>query len=293
MLLLSQMSSLLLVGLAGVITELYRPATSALIADLILSEQRVRAYALFRFCINLGMAAGPAVAGMLASRSFLLLFVGDALTSVFFGLLALFALPADIPSHMKQDPAQSGLVPAVWSDRRFLLASLLISFVYFQNQSILALQVHTYGLSNALYGTLISLNGLLIVFLELPLSAVTQRFPLDSVVAAGFLFIGLGFGLIAFASTFPLLALTVGIWTFGEMIHSPASASYVAHLAPPHLRGRYQGTWGMMWSSGLILGPLFGTLLFSWSTQSFWLICGGLGFISALLMVKAAHKKDK
>jgi MFS family permease len=300
MLLLSQTSTLLLiillVGLAGLTTELYRPAASALIADLVPSGQRVRAYALSRFCINLGFAAGPAVAGLLASRSFLLLFVGDALTSVLFGLLALFALPTGMHSHGKQDLTQSGLFPALRSDRRFLLflfASLMISFVYFQSQSTFALQVHARGLSNALYGTLISLNGLLIVLLELPISTLTQRFPLGSVIATGFLLIGLGFGLIAFASTFPLLTLTVGIWTLGEMIHSPVSAAYVANLAPPHLRGRYQGTWGMTWSSGLILGPLLGTLIFSWSAEGLWLICGGLGFVSALLIILAARKQTR
>lgn len=300
MLLLSQASTLLLiillVGLAGLTTELYRPAASALIADLVPSGQRVRAYALSRFCINLGFAAGPAVAGFLASRSFLLIFVGDALTSVIFGLLALFALPTGMHSYVKQDPTQSGLFPALRSDHRFLLfllASLMITFVYFQSQSTFALQVHTLGLSNTFYGMLISLNGLLVVFLELPISTLTQRLPMGPVIATGFLLIGLGFGLIAFASTFPLLTLTVGIWTLGEMIHSPVSTAYVANLAPPHLRGRYQGTWGMIWSGGLILGPLLGTLIFSWSTQGLWLICGGLGMVSALLIVRAARKEAR
>lgn len=300
MLLLSQTSTLLLllillVGLAGLTTELYRPAASALIADLVPSEQRVRAYALSRFCINLGFAAGPAVAGFLASRSFLLIFVGDALTSVLFGLLALIALPTGRHSQVKHHPTQSGLVPAVRSDRRFLLfllASLLITFVYFQSQSTFALQVHALGLSNALYGTLISVNGLLIVLLELPISTLTQWLPMDYAIATGFLLIGLGFGLIAFASTVPLLILTVGIWTFGEMIHSPVSAAYVANLTPSHLRGCYQGTWGMTWSSGLILGPLLGTLLFSWNTEGLWLICGGLGLVSAVLIVIAARKQE-
>ena len=152
--------------------------------------------------------------------------------------------------------------------------------------------MHALGLSNAIYGTLISLNGLLIVFLELPISTLTQRLPIGLVIATGLLLIGLGFGLIAFASTLPLLTLTVGIWTLGEMIHSPVSAAYVANVAPPHLRGRYQGTWGMTWGSGFILGPLLGTVLFSWSAEGLWLICGGLGIVSALLILRATRNKE-
>jgi MFS family permease len=300
MFILSQISTLslfiLLVGLAGMTSELYRPAASALIADLVPSTQRVKAYALSRFCINLGFAAGPAVAGFFASHSFLLIFVGDALTSIIFGLLALFALPTGKSSHGKQNATQSGLFQGIRSDHRFLLfllASLLITFVYFQSQSTFALQVHFLGLSNVLYGTLISLNGLLIVFLELPISTLTQRLPLEPVIATGLLLIGLGFGLNAFAATFPLLALTVGIWTLGEMVCFPVSAAYVANLAPSHLRGRYQGIWGMTSSSGLILGPLLGTLIFSWSAEGLWLICGGLGLLSAILIAIAARKKER
>jgi MFS family permease len=297
MLVLSQLAMLplliLCVGLAGLTTELYRPAASALIADFVPPGQRVRAYALSRFCINLGFALGPAVAGFLASRSFFLIFIGDAATSILFGLLALCTLPAGGPDHTKQSSMQSGLFGALRSDRRFLfflLASLLITFVYFQSQSTFALQVHVLGLSNALYGTLISLNGLLVVLLELPISMLTQRLPASPVIAIGLLLIGLGFGLVAFAPTFPLLALTVGIWTLGEMIHSPVSTAYVADLAPPHLRGRYQGAWGMTWSSGLILGPLFGTLIFSWNATSLWLLCGASGIVAALLVVTTARK---
>lgn len=296
MLVFSQLSMLpmliLCVGLAGLTTELYRPAASALIADFVPSGQRVRAYALSRFCINLGFALGPAVAGFLASRSFFLIFIGDAATSILFGLLALGALPAGVPDHAKQSSTESGLFRALRSDRRFLfflLASLLITFVYFQSQSTFALQVHALGLSNALYGTLISLNGLLVVLLELPISMLTQRLPAGPVIATGLLLIGLGFDLVAFAPTFPLLALAVGVWTLGEMIHSPVSTAYVADLAPPHLRGRYQGAWGMTWSSGLILGPLFGTLIFSWNAQGLWLLCGASGIVAALLVVATAR----
>ncbi len=300
MLLLSQVSALalliLLVGAAGMTTELYRPAASALIADLVPSEQRVRAFALSRFCINLGFAAGPAVAGFLASRSFLLIFLGDALTSVIFGLLALFALPRDRPSQTRAGAPQSGLLPALRQDSRFLLfllAVFLSSFVYFQNQSTFALQVQALGLSNALYGTLISLNGVLIILLEVPISTVTQRLPIQPVIAAGLLLLGLGFGLVAVSSTFPLLALTVCIWTLGEMVHSPVSAAYVANLAPAHLRGRYQGTWGTVWSSGLIFGPLLGSVIFAWNAAGLWLLCGGLGIVSAALVLIKPRRQEQ
>jgi MFS family permease len=293
MLALSQAQSLpliiMLTGLAGMTSELYRPASSALLADLVPPEQRVTAFAWYRLAVNLGVAAGPSVAGLLASRSFLLIFVGDALTSLAFGLLALFALPESKHSiTVLERKEQDGLLQALRHDYRYLLflaGSTLIAFVYFQHLSTLALQVRADGLSSTVYGLLLSVNGICIIFLELPISSMTRRLSMQPVIATGWLLIALGFASIAAAHTIALLILTVAIWTLGEMVHSPVSAAYVANLAPAHLRGRYQGTWGLTWSAGLILGPALGTLLFSWNAEGLWLLCGVAGLLAALLVL--------
>ncbi|GCE07377.1 MDR family MFS transporter [Dictyobacter aurantiacus] len=292
MLLLSQATTLplivALVTLAGLTTELYRPASGALIADLVEPQQRVSAFAAYRLAINLGVTAGSAVAGFIASRSFLLLFVGDAATSAIFGLLVLFALPAHVSRHASQQQQEHIHRGSLWSDYSFLLfllAGTAIAFVYMQQLSTLALQVKALGFSSAIYGLLGSLNGLIVVFLELPISAFTQRFSKQRMVALGFLLIALGFGLTGLASTVPLLALTVVLWTFGEMVQGPISSAYVADLSPAHLRGRYQGAWGMTWSIGLILAPLLGTIIYSWNAALFWPLCGLLAALAALLVL--------
>lgn len=292
MLLLSQATDLLflmlLVVLAGLTTELYRPASSALVADLVASQQRVRAFALYEFAINLGVIVGPAVGGFFASRSFLFLFVGDALTSFVFGLLALFALPTEGQKRIGEQQKQSASSQTQLLNRRFflfLLATMAVAFVYLQYLAAFSLQIRELGLSDNVYGLLISLNGLAIVILQLPLSVLIQRFPRKVMLAAGFLLTGLGFSLIAFVSSVPLLALAVIIWTLGEMIYSPVSLAYVADLVPSHLRGRSQGMWEMVWGIGFIIAPLLGTLLFSWNAQALWLLCGFLGVISAVLVL--------
>src|SRR4029450_13695375 len=70
--------------LLALVAEMHRPAASALIADLVPSEQRVSAFALFRLAINVGWACGLTVGGLLADRSFDYLFIGDAATSAAF-----------------------------------------------------------------------------------------------------------------------------------------------------------------------------------------------------------------
>lgn len=291
MLVLSQAQGLvmltLLAGLAGLTGDLYRPAGKALVATLAPTPHRVAAYALSRFAVNLGVAAGPVLAGLLANRAFGLLFLGDAMTSLAFGVLALVALPRGIPYHATTEASEAGR-RGILRDRAFLrllIACTLVGFVYFQAYSTFALQVRANGLSAAVYGALLSLNGLLIIAFELPLTTVTQRLPVRPTIATGLLLIGLGFSVNAIAHTVPLLGLSVLLWTIGEMVHSPVLSAYVAALAPPHLAGRYQGLYGLAWGSGLLLAPAVGTALFSWHPPALWLLCGALGIVAAALVL--------
>jgi MFS family permease len=122
MMLLSQARSLpaiiLLTALAGLAGELYRPASSALLADLVPSGQRVTAFSAYRMAFNAGWAFGPATAGFLAERGYFWLFVGDAVTSVLFGLVAFFALPHGLRSQHAESKWTEALL-ALRRDRKF------------------------------------------------------------------------------------------------------------------------------------------------------------------------------
>jgi MFS family permease len=277
---------------AGLTAELYRPASSALLADLVPAGQRVTAFAAYRMALNAGFAFGPATAGFLAKKSFLWLFVGNAATSVLYGLLAWFALPAGL----KAARAGSSLLETfrvLRRDRQFvrvLLASLAIGLVFVQVFSTMSLQITRSGFSPVVYGLVISLNGVLIVLCELPLTTITKRFPARWMMACGFALIGAGFAANAFASTIPLLATTVALFTFGEMIAMPVAAAFVANLAAEHQRGLYMGTYGLTWALAFVGGPTFGLLLFGVSPLALWLSCGALGLLAALIVLRTNDK---
>src|SRR6184192_2073221 len=181
MMLLSQARSLsaiiLLTALTGLAGELYRPASSALLADLVPAGSRVTAFSAYRIAFNAGWAFGPATAGFLADRGYFWLFVGDAATSALFGLVAFFALPRGTGSTESQSP-WSEVFQELRRDRKFqqlLLAAFAISLVFLQIFSTFGVHVTNLGFSAAVYGGIISLNGVLVVLFDLPLSTVTRR----------------------------------------------------------------------------------------------------------------------
>ena len=294
LLLVSGLLALMVVSaLVGLTQQMVRAPTGALIADLVPQERRVAAMGVMRFFINAGFALGPAAAGFLADRSFFLVFALDAATSVVFGILALVALPGGAPAREQAEQRGEGS-RAILRDRGFvlfLLASLAASMVYLQSNTTFPLWVTGLGYSNATYGFLIALNGGLIMLVELVVISLTRRWPPRPMISAGFLLAGIGFALTAWATTIPLLAITVLIWTLGEMTAFPMATVYVANVAPVHLRGRYNGAWGLVWSLGFMLGPGIGGWLFSVNPTLLWPLCGVGGVVAAGLVMLAPETR--
>lgn len=292
MMLLSQARGLpaiiLLAALTGLTSELYRPAASALLADLVPAGQRVTAFSAYRMAFNAGWAFGPATAGFLAEHGFFWLFLGDAATSVLYGLVAWFALPRGVRSK-EQKASWSEALQTLRRDKQFhqaMWAALAIALVLFQMSSTFGLHVTQLGFSAATYGALISLNGALVVFCELPLTTITRRFPPRHVMALGYFLLGSGFALNLFAHTIPALIGCVVVFTLGEMIAMPVAGAYIADLSPPHLRGRYSGAFGLTWACGLVLGPALGLKLFALDSAALWVGCGALGLLAAMIITK-------
>ena len=279
--------------LAGLTCELYRPASSALLADLVPAGRRVTAFAAYRMALNAGFAFGPATAGLLAKKSFTWLFIGDAATSILFGLVAWFFLPAGVRGTRAGGTLRE-IASILSKDKKFvqvLCAVLATALVFVQAFSTMSLEVTRHGFSPAVYGLIISLNGALVVLFELPMTTITKRFPARRMMALGFLLIGAGFASNGLTRTLPLLVCTIVLFTLGEMIAMPVSSAYVADLAPPHQRGFYMGTYGLAWSVAFVCGPSLGLLLFSANSLALWMACGVLGIVSAAIILVEPQPK--
>lgn len=269
----------------GAFGELYRPAAAALLGDLVTPEQRVAAFAMYRFAINLGFAIGPATAGFLADRSFLWVFLGDAVTSFVYGIVALVALPHGVRSPAKEEKSGEGWRVAL-ADRAFvffLAATLCMTWVEFQIHSTFPLHLERLGYASSVYGMLLSINGVMIVLFELALTSWTQRFPPQPMIAIGYGLGGIGMAMIGIANGIPMLALSIVTLTIGEMIYAPVTGAYVTGLAPERYRGRYMGLWHSTWSVGMLLGPSMGTLLYERDPSLLWIACLVVGVVSSLL----------
>jgi len=293
MLLLSQAHGVpALVGttfMTGMLTAMYGPAASALIADLVPPALRVRAFSCQRLAINFGFAAGMATAGFMAKQSFMALFIADAATTIILGLTVLFGLK---PRTVSASAAKLGWGHALQHMKGnvpFQLATVagtLIGIVFWQMSSSYGLQAtEGAGLDERAYGLLMALNGILIVILELPLTSYTRRFSPVRIMAVGYAVIGIGMGMNALGASLPLLISSMIVFTVGEMIALPVGNSYIAGLAPDEMRGRYQGVSSISWSSATMIGPSLGITLWQFSPVFLWIGVLVASSVAAFLML--------
>jgi MFS family permease len=248
--------------LLGVFTEAVRPAFAAMMVDVVPDQDRVRAYSLNYWAINLGFALSAVGAGLAAKANYLLLFVVDAGSTLITALIGLIFLAETKPAG-SGPRSSTGSMAAVLRDRTFLIYTLITLgaiTVMMQHLSTLPIAMTADGFSPATYGWVIAVNGLLIVLGQLFVPRLINGFDRSRTLALASLIIGVGFGLVAVADAAWFFALTVVIWTLGEMLHSPSNAATVAALSPLHLRGRYQGVNALSWSAGTALAPILGGL---------------------------------
>ena len=289
----------------AMLTEGFRPAAMSFFGETVEPFRRKSAFAVYRLAINLGMAIGPAVGGVLATMSFRYLFLVDGVTS----LAAAFVLAASsLPGRPVAPPVSTEalttatrlrLSTAAHADPHFLfflLGVLPVTVIFFQHISSMPLFiVRDLGLSAATFGLLFSLNCLLIVVFEVPLNAATAHWPHRQTLALGAVLSGAGFGAMTFARDFWSLAATVVIWTFGEMLFFPASAAYATDIGPDHRRGEYSGLYTMCFSLAFAIGPWAGTVVLErFGARTLWASTFALGLLAAAMFLRlpepAAHR---
>jgi MFS family permease len=286
--------------LLGFFNGLSRPAVNAAVVDLVPSELRTRAFAYIYWAINLGAALAPIAAGLLANYDYFLLFLGDGLTTAVFGLIVFVRVGETRPDHTAERVhggvrghfGQLGREPILLV---FSLLALLTGAIYSQAQVTLPLAMAASGLPPSDYGLAIAVNGGLIVLVTLRTTRIIESWPRFTVMAVATLLLGAGFGLTAIADTLPAYALTVVVWTVGEIVSAAVAPAIIGDLSPPHLRGLYQGVWGAAWGLAFFVGPVVGGYIFgNLGGATLWVITFALGLVLAvgyvLLAVPAAHR---
>lgn len=286
--------------LLGTFAEAARPAFGAMMIDVVPEKDRLRAFSLNYWAINLGFACAAVLAGVAAQAGYLLLFVVDAATTLITALIIFTRVretrgPA--APVAKGGAAPAGALRTILTDRVYLVfvaLNLFAALVFLQHISMLPIAMGDSGLSPATYGSVIALNGVLIVIGQLFVPRLIKGRSRSHVLALASLVMGVGFGLTAFAGTAWFYGITVLIWTLGEMLNSPSNSTLIAELSPAALRGRYQGVFSLSWQIAGAAAPILGGLVREHvGNGALWLGCAVIGAVMAVAHLVSGPARER
>lgn len=280
----------LLALLVGLLSNSAGPAHQAMITDLLPENKRAEGFGLFRIIFNMAVVIGPAIGGLLAARSYLSLFITDAVISLISAGIVFRFIPETKPQALPGAPVESvfgtfGGYVRVFKDSLFMFfifAMILTGLVYMNMNTTLGVYLRdVYSVPESGYGLILSLNAAMVVLLQFP---ITRRIESKSpmlVMALGAALYAIGFTMYGFVSIYVMFLLAMVIITIGEMLIAPISQALTARFAPEDMRGRYMAVFSISWSIPFAIGPLLaGMVLDSTNPSYLWYLAGMVGFLA-------------
>jgi MFS family permease len=276
--------------LVGMASNASRPAVQAMMADIVRPEDRIRAFSLNYWAINLGFAISSMGAGFIAEVSYLAGFLIEAGMTLVCAVLVFVKLPESRPgkdtAHAAPADEPSVSLLTVLRDGRYMAVvglSFLVALIFQQGYLALPVAMGEAGFTPADYGAAIAVNGVLIVVLQIPVTRFIEHRDPRRLLVVSSLLAGYGFGLTAFAGSVGVFALTVCVWTLAEIVNAPTQTGLVVRLSPAHGRGRYQGMYSMSWAVAALVAPLMsGFVIDHWGAEWLWGMCAVVGTAAAV-----------
>ncbi|MFI5669541.1 MFS transporter [Streptomyces sp. NPDC051704] len=299
---------LVVVGLAGLFTQAYRPAAAVLLSDLMPERYQVMAFSMMRIALNIGAALAPLIAAVVILVDWDLLFWIDGGTALVYALLAFALLPKQAPRAREEaqeaEEAREGAEPkpsgagtgteagaaapapaadsrsayaAMLRDRKYLLylgAILLGSLTYAQGHIALPLQLAADHYPTSFYSTVLTVSSVVLITCELKITAYLSRLPKHVRVITGHLVEAVGLAVYGLSSRSGAFTITGAVLVvFGIMIAAPSMFAHPATF-PAAVKARYIGTMQAVGGAASALAPLFGVFLWTRLGGGFWLLCG-------------------
>ncbi|MEZ4985518.1 MAG: MFS transporter [Saprospiraceae bacterium] len=272
------------------VTDMFRPANQTALAYYSNPANRARAYGLLRLAVNLGFSAGPVFGGLLiASLGYQWLFIVNGISVLMAAVAFRLLLPPGRQTKSEETYEEAPHAISAYRHTDFLLFTFFlmlggVAFMQFFSSWPVFLKEEL-GYAESSYGMLVSINGLMIVAMEMPLvHKAGQWFRSLSIISFGYLLLFVSYLFMQGAawSIWINVAFIVVI-TFGEMLSMPFASTYTANIAPPSRRGQYMGLLSISWAVSFIIAPVLGLhWAEAYGFESLWWLTCGLAIAGAV-----------
>jgi MFS family permease len=216
---------------------------------------------------NVGVAAGAALGGYVASYSFEWIFLGNTVLYIVFFFIAFLGYKGITPTAGKSTNILQENQTVKNHTRLYALLILCIGYLlcwvaYVQWQTTIAAYTQEINITIEQYSILWTINGALIVLGQPIMNRFIKGVKSVKVqIIIGTIIFIVSFAVAASAEKFMWFIAAMTILTVGEMLIWPAVPTIASQLAPEGREGFYQGIVNSTATGGRMIGPLLGGIL--------------------------------
>ncbi|MEK3766819.1 MULTISPECIES: MDR family MFS transporter [unclassified Solibacillus] len=217
---------------------------------------------------NVGVAIGPALAGLVADIKFDYVFSANLFFYALFFVLVITTYKRfdnnriTTKSLSSDEGKQRNKAPIIAIG--ILSISLVVCWLsYSQWSATISSYTQGLGMSLSQYSLLWTINGFMIVAIQPIIKPLVTRWEnkIKHQLTLGLVLMSISFGVVYFAQDFKMFAAAMVILTFGEVFFTPIIPMIANKLAPQGQEGFYQGLVNSATTIGRMIGPVFGGLM--------------------------------
>lgn len=290
----------LLIFMTAFFGDAMSPAVNSALGEFVPISETGRSLAFIRLAVNLGFAAAPAIAGFLITNfSYKWLFWVDGLSCAAAAIYFLIAARnwssrAKSEGEEKQNSQETQKGLPVYKNRKYLiylLGSFLIAFCFVQWFHTVPIFIKTeWAYDEGFIGILMTFNGLLITFVEMPLiHSLEKKKQIKLPKMIGLALVGISFLPFLGPPALVLCFLAMLFLSMGEITYITFNQSTALNMSSPSRRGEYMGWYAMVWSLAQIFAPVVGLgFVQEFGYNAFWLLLLGISGLSFFIIL--SHK---
>ncbi|CAH1199726.1 Na(+), Li(+), K(+)/H(+) antiporter [Paenibacillus allorhizoplanae] len=291
---------MLLNMLNGLCRSFYEPVSQALMADLTEPSKRRQVFSLRYMAINVGVAVGPLLGAFFATMNGALPFLLTGIIYLIYGI-TLYALLIKFGIKKIEGEKKSivtfrsaiGVIRKDITFRLYIIGGIIGAIGYSQVMVTLSQYLQRdFANGVKMFAILMSANAIVVIAMQVPLGRWAEKYsPLTAIVVGNFMF-ALGDIGFAFSHTLAWLIVSMGIFTFGEILNYPAANMLIDKLAPEHMRGTYYGAQTLT-NIGHFMGPwVGGFLLVSYGGSTLFLVIAILSMMGSIFYWRGTKRRN-
>lgn len=271
--------------LSSLFGSIYWPASQAMVADVVPEKEQSNVFAVFYTTTNIAVVIGPLIGTLLYVNYPDIVLIAAAAVSAALSFVLSRTL-AETRPRSKQDSAMTGdswqqavlkqlrQYRIIATDRVFLLyitAGVLLAQTFMQldllfpvylEDTVRSVAVLPFGDWNwkltgeGLFGFILSENGLLVALFTVLVTRLMDALRDRFAFVGGSLVFAAGIFLFSQVSGFWGFAGAMAVFTMAELMTAGPQQSFIARLAPEHMRGQYYAAASLRYTIGRTIAPL-------------------------------------